>query len=485
MQEIEYKWRVRSLQDYQRFLRLAKDLGVKLSKPKKVQIDDLYLDTPEKFFQSTHLQCRIRRSNTHSELTVKSFPNPKQGIFIRKEKSVPLPQTASMKATLAYCRKSFFKNVRPLFDISNERLIHVLTFPCGTRAEASFDQVVMSYGKSKFRMNEIELEFKEGDVEALKAFAGQVSSLHLIPSKSSKYQVAITHLPIDMSPGTIDTFNDTANGVLKTNLKKLQIKEADAAKGLDVEMIHAMRVSTRRLRAAIKTFKKILPAKAKKIRAKLQKLGGLLGKKRDLDVFSEFILQSVSARSTSYQKLVRLMEQSQKKILAMINSKFYAGLIKSLEKLKAEKSNRNVLRIATARIQKELDRVLKMGSHINAKANDRDLHALRISLKKLRYTCEFFELVFSKSICSLGAFIEKTKTLQDILGGHQDAITGMAMLNRYKSRFSEDEFNQIKENYELKKKNARKSFFKIWKDYWVGNGFRQSQPTNAIELILV
>ena len=267
-------------------------------------------------------------------------------------------------------------------------------------------------------------------------------------------------------------------------MKKLKENEADFRTTFNPEAIHDMRVATRRLRAAIKTFKRILPAKAKKIRTELQKLGRILGKKRDLDVFSEFILHAVNAKSISFQKLARQIDQSQKKILSMLKSKYYASLIESLEQLKTVTTKKNILKVSRNRIRKELNKVLEIASSIDSKVDDKTLHKLRISIKKLRYICEFFEPIFSKYICSLSSFIEKTKKIQDILGDHQDAITGISMLIRYKNKFSLEEFLQIKKKYELKKMRTRKSFLKIWKDYWVGNGFRQSQPITPIELIL-
>ena len=79
--------------------------------------------------------------------------------------------------------------------------------------------------------------------------------------------------------------------------------------------------------------------------------------------------------------------------------------------------------------------------------------------------------MFKKYSCSLGDFIEQTKAIQDILGDYQDAIKGIAMLNRYENKFSSEEYLKIKKKYEIKKRRTRNSFLKIWKDYWAGNGF--------------
>lgn len=483
-QEIEYKWQANSIRDYQFFLELAQKLGAKLSKPKKVQIKDQYLDTRENFFQNLHLTCRIRLSNRHSELTLKSFSDPKQKIFIRDEKTIHLPHFTSHKAALAYCRNKFFKNIQPLFEILNNRQIHTLTLPCGTFAEASFDQVLMICGKNKFQMCEMELEFKSGHLKKFNAFVSQFSCLSLNPSKSSKYKEAMSHIAENSVAYSIESITDLVSQILKINLQKLKKHEADYLTNFNPEAIHDMRVATRRLRTAIKTFKGILPGKAKKIQADLNKLAQMLGKKRDLDVFTQFILTSLNDKSSAFQKISRQNNKSLKQILSMFKSKYYENLIGSLEELKADNCNKNTINVSRTRIQNELSKVLKIASSIDSTVDDKTLHKLRISMKKLRYVSEFFEPIFSKYICSLSSFIEKTKKIQDILGDHQDAINGISMLTRYKSHFPLKEFLEIKKNYELKKTNTRLSFSKIWKGFWFGKGFRHSFPRSALELIL-
>lgn len=279
-----------------------------------------------------------------------------------------------------------------------------------------------------------------------------------------RISLAMKHLLEHTFACPLRTLNELVEPILKINLEKLKIKKVDAQKAPNPEMIHVMRVAIRRLRAALKTFDKIFPSKAKKIRADLEKLFRLLGKKRDLDVFSEFIFKAVNAQSISFPKLTRKIDQTRKQILTMLKSKFYASLIRSLEKLETISTKQNVLKVAQKRIRKALGRVLEIAPSIDSKVEDITLHKLRISLKKLRYICEFFEPICRK----LGPFIANIKKIQDILGEHQDAIIGMSMLTHYKNQFSLDEFLKIQKNYELKKVKTCKSFFKIWKNFWVG-----------------
>lgn len=482
--EIEYKWRVHSVRDYQLFLEQTRNHGAQLSKPRKVKINDLYLDTPEKFFLSSDLECRMRLTRRDSELTLKSLADPHQGIFVRIEKTVPLPYFSSKKGALKYCRNNFFRNVEPLFEIANNREIRTLILPCGTCAEACFDQVLMLCGKKKFRMNEIELEFKSGHLKKFKAFVNKLSPLAFNRSKNSKFAEAMSHLSGDSPACSTEALDDLANQILKKNVEKLKDNEADFRTTFNPEAIHDMRVATRRLRAAMTTFKGVLPAKADNIRIKLHQLDCLLGEKRDLDVFSEFILDTVKAQSVFFQKWDRKIDRSQKKILSILKSKNYARLIGSIKELEPVSTKKCILKVSRNKIRKELKKVLQTAASIDSTADDKSLHKLRISIKKLRYVCEFFEPIFIKYICSLSDFIEKTKTIQDILGDHQNAIKGISTLIRYQSEFSSEEFLKIKKKFELKKRSARSSFLKIWKDYWVGNGFLRSRPVTPLELIL-
>ncbi|MBA2727116.1 MAG: CYTH domain-containing protein, partial [Parachlamydiaceae bacterium] len=201
--EIEYKWQAHSLRDYKLFLQLAQNIGANLSKQKKMLNRDQYLDTPEHFFLSSHLECRIRLNKEQSELTLKSFSVSKRVIFVRNENTIQLPSFISKKAALAYCRANFFKNIQPLFEILNNRQVHLITLPCGTCAEASFDQVLMVCGEKKFRMKEIEFEFKSGQLDTFKEFVGQLSPLSLTPSKFSKFEVGMKLLKGEYSPSSI------------------------------------------------------------------------------------------------------------------------------------------------------------------------------------------------------------------------------------------------------------------------------------------
>lgn len=487
--EIEYKWQARSIRDYKSFLQLTQKFGAKIFQSKKKRIKDVYLDTPEIFFQMSDLECRIRSMNGCFEITLKDLPDspdPDKKVFNRFERTIPLPHFNSIKAAIDYCRQQFFMTIQPLFEILNNRQIHTVILPCGTRAEAAFDQVLMTRGEKKFRMHEIELEFKRGIFENFKAFIDKLPISSLKASISSKFQVGMSNLFNDYPSSSIDPHTVEELGKINKNIEKLGEIETLVRSELNSDAIHDMRVIIRRLSAAIKTFNKTIAMKTKKIRKKLQKLFRLLGKKRDLDIFSEFIFKSIKINTISLPEVTQQMDKAQKKITKMLNSKYYANLLGGLHRLKAATGKRddNIIKLSRNKIQKTLNKITVLSPLIDLQVEDRILHQLRILIKKLRYTCEFFEPLFTKYICSLDPFIEKTKKLQDALGEHQDAIVGISMLHDYQSQFSKEDFEKIKNEYELKKRKTRQSFFEMWKNFWFGAGFQRSNPKTAIELIL-
>lgn len=258
------------------------------------------------------------------------------------------------------------------------------------------------------------------------------------------------------------TLKDIIAKAIQNNAEELKMKEIDGLTTLKPEGIHDMRVAVRRVRTALKIFKKWLPKNAKKMGSELKSFSGVLGKKRDLDIFSEFTLPFVNAESIFFQKLARKKDRASKQASAILQSKNHLKLIEELENIKSDKTKKEALEVAKNRIQKTLSTVLKIASTIDSKVDDKTLHRLRICIKKLRYICEFFADLFHNQFA---VFIEKSKQLQDILGDHQDAITGLTMLTRYKSVLSLDEYLKIEKNYELKKMDTRNSFFKFWKTY--------------------
>ncbi len=255
-QEVEFKWQARSIHDFTLICLLAKKLGARFSRPKKIQIRDLYLDTRESFFERVHLVCRIRRYQKHSELTLKGFGTQDHGMFVRGESTLGLPPFPSKKTALLYCKDHFFKN-RLLFENINYRQTYTLTLTDGTLAILSFDRFCLCKSKKRKRMQEIELEYKAGSPDQFKAFAAQVSSF-LKPSPFSKFETG-KNLSKNPSPSKLDTIGDLVNRILEKNVKSFKDSESLILSSTNSEAVHDMRVSIRRLKSALAIFHDVIP----------------------------------------------------------------------------------------------------------------------------------------------------------------------------------------------------------------------------------
>ncbi len=78
-------------------------------------------------------------------------------------------------------------------------------------------------------------------------------------------------------------------------------------------------------------------------------------------------------------------------------------------------------------LKRSRKRVVKLGRKLQSNAAAEDLHRLRIRAKRLRYALEFFVQPYPE----LAPAAQATKTLQDVLGAHQDARTARRRVLAY------------------------------------------------------
>ncbi len=88
----------------------------------------------------------------------------------------------------------------------------------------------------------------------------------------------------ERAPGPADPAIHLAYGRLLEQFEEMIIEEPRAWEGLDPEGVHKMRVATRRLRSALRAFKKVLPASILSFNGEFKWLAAILGGVRDLDV---------------------------------------------------------------------------------------------------------------------------------------------------------------------------------------------------------
>lgn len=219
---------------------------------------------------------------------------------------------------------------------------------------------------------------------------------------------------------------------LDTRLRALLRHDPGARTGADLEDVHQMRVSVRRMRAALAAARPLLDREwSNEMRAELGWLGRSLGPVRDLDVMlprlRELAGDLPDEERAAAERLIATLDteyaEARREMLFALGAPRYTALLERLA---------DAVRLplptptATAARPPELVELVRAEYKSLRKAvrkADEDppdvvLHALRIKCKRLRYTGELAEPALGKPVRKL---LAATTRLQEILGDHQDA----------------------------------------------------------------
>ena len=210
------------------------------------------------------------------------------------------------------------------------------------------------------------------------------------------------------------------------------------------EDVHRTRIAMRRLRVALRLFRRMLPREAKEFRKGLRTFARALSDTRDLDVHADVFrtyAQTVPAESLGelggYElHLRRERTEARARMVERFSDDRYDELLDSFGALLEHAPSPGAARRwhsfkvsdgVDKYLKKSLKRVLKLGRKVGDEAHAKDLHRLRIRAKRLRYELEFFAFAYK----SLDKAALEAKALQDLLGDHQDACTASERLERY------------------------------------------------------
>ncbi len=245
--------------------------------------------------------------------------------------------------------------------------------------------------------------------------------------------------------GPNDAFVRFAYAVLERETAVLAAHRRSGAATPTPDDIHDLRVAARRLRVALKLFRRVLArADVAHYRDELRWFAKALGDARDLDVYADgfkayaqTLLPVQRAEFRGYELYLRRERaKARRRAAAVFVSPRTTALIAGLERLAAKGPSLSTLRrrrslcirdAARRSIGRSVARVRRIGRALHASSRPTALHKLRIKAKRLRYELEFFADTFPE----LAATADACKSMQDLLGAHQDAYTANARLRRY------------------------------------------------------
>lgn len=234
-----------------------------------------------------------------------------------------------------------------------------------------------------------------------------------------------------------DTMSEAGRKVLLDELIKMLQHETGSRTGEDIEDVHDMRVSIRRMRSAMRLLEPYFKQKAiAPYMRRLRKIGQTLGSVRDLDVliadlqkYAEGLPEeSVTALAPVLDKLERRRISARERLNNALDRGAYRRFVQDFAAFLTTpgkgtyKDENGVVRPMQVRhvLPEMIYRHLGTVRAYDAVIDDADLttmHALRIEFKRLRYVVSLFGEVLGSSAAD---FITELKTIQDYLGRLND-----------------------------------------------------------------
>ena len=229
------------------------------------------------------------------------------------------------------------------------------------------------------------------------------------------------------------TVRQAASRIVARQVHELLGYEKQARRGEDAEAVHQMRVQTRRLRAALALFHSVVRPPRRAGRSRLRWLSRALGRVRDLDAVAALLEDQhlphlAGVEAVRLEDLVAALKErrwrAQKKLTASLARGRFAKLKGALRDFArhprfAGRGDEDAMaaRYLTDVIHRQARRVSAHRGMVERLPEAADLHALRITVKRLRYALDFHA-----ETCGI-AFDEErrlTRLLQDCLGDIHD-----------------------------------------------------------------
>lgn len=229
-------------------------------------------------------------------------------------------------------------------------------------------------------------------------------------------------------------------GRLKIRIRAFCAEVDGARAGTDPESIHRMRVASRRLRSTLPVFSFCFKKKQYRLFERgFKRITRALGEARDTDVQIMFLRGYMpgflegSDEAEGIRVILALLEahrkREQQRILSALDALETEGILPAFRRAveeagrdgqpKDRKKRRpeSIEEMAAARIRTVLDEVLSFGPAVHDPSDVAGHHALRIALKRLRYTLEIFRPLYPDR---LRPAIDGLKHLQELLGQIHD-----------------------------------------------------------------
>jgi inorganic triphosphatase YgiF len=408
-----------------------------------------YYDTPDGALARARMAVRVRRKGDRWLQTVKADDGDR---FERFEWERPIAGPAPERDALppedtpqgAIVHRTFGQ-WRPLFETDFERRSRVIAPAGGLEVELAQDVGEVRCGERREPIREVELECLRGDRRAFfdwaLGWATREQACLLMPTKNERGLRLAARLPLapppvkaaPAAPGPALPADAAAVAVLRACVAHACANLEPILSSDDPEGPHQLRVSLRRLRAALRLFGlRERDARWARVDEEARTLADAAGRVRDLDVFEDGALPSLRAKfpgDAAVETLSRAVTDARadvrmelRRVLAGPQAtRFVLGTLALVEELAAgaEADAPGWSGFAGTRVDALLARVRRRAR----RARDADgWHRTRLAVKTLRYALEFASAALPRGTDPARAAGVLARW-QDRLGAGQDLAT--------------------------------------------------------------
>ncbi|WP_217206324.1 CYTH and CHAD domain-containing protein [Streptomyces sp. AC550_RSS872] len=411
-------------------------------------LDATYYDTADERLDASSITLRRRTGGSDAGWHLKFPVAP----GVRDEIQAPLSDT--LPRTLAGLVRSRVRDAElvPVVRLRSDRDVRDLVDAEGLLlAEVSVDAVQaerLTGGGRTAQWTEIEVELADGtDPAFLDKVEKKLKKAGVRPSASaSKLKRALVETAPKKKRGkkaeeaaaAPATAGDHALAYLRA--QRDAIVELDPAVRRDVyDSVHRMRVATRRMRSALKSYGKVLDREmTDPIGDELKWLAGELGVDRDQEVLTERLTAAVDELPRALmvgpvRTRLRTWARargggSRRRLTNVLDGARYLRLLESLDALVADPpllkaAGKKPEKVIGKAVRKDLSKVSRLVERAfelePGQERDLALHEARKKAKRTRYAAE-------SAVPALGgpatALVKSMKSLQNLLGDHQDSV---------------------------------------------------------------
>jgi inorganic triphosphatase YgiF len=434
-------------------------LAIETADAPRRTLRSVYFDTPTGDLRKQRMVLRVRKVRTSHFMGVKGARPHADAPFSRSETEVRVP-CPDPDITLFGEEISVELNrvidgcpLEQKFETQIKRRLRCLNLERSV-IQVAFDEGFVVVGDRRQPLTGVELELKAGEEAAFYDFAARLTDalpvrLEIMSKADRGFMLAADEPPMPVRAEALKfpadaTLDQAVEIVINSALGQFVANWPALTETRHQESIHQMRVALRRLRTALAFVNRVLPcAEFEIFRAEAKQIAAALGPARNWDAFKDLVEAGPLthyARDKGFEALLTAVEEHRLAAYAIaqqvIEDPSTTRFVLKLRAFLARRAWRSALSgaellrltepakvFAGETLERLHKRALKRGRRLSQKPPEKR-HEVRIALKKIRYTAEFFNFFFSGA----RPYVRAVAQLQEGLGAFNDEASATHLL---------------------------------------------------------